>query len=154
MQFDRFVLRSGTIRRSLTLLIAVAAIVTGILGMHALLGGTGNAASAHAVQSLSVVGDSHIAELTASGHDGVVTFAASAPSAVTDCAAGACAPGHNMAAMLCLVALLAAALLLAPAIDRSCTTIFHAIVARTRELISLVAPISPPSLHVLSISRT
>ena len=154
MRLDRFALRSGAIRRSLALLIAVSAIVAGILGMHVLMAGSGIASNAHAAQSMSVGGDSHITELTANGHDGAATFAGSVSSGAADCLAGSCDPVHDVMAMICLLALLVTALLLAPAIGRSRTTLFQDIVARAREFVSRVAPRSPPSLYALSISRT
>ena len=76
-----------------------------------------------------------------------------APSPAEDCG-GFCGPSHDMLGMICVLALLVTVVLLS----------LHLILIRWEELRRIVttlaanaaalAPPAPPSLHVLSISRT
>ncbi|NYD75865.1 DUF6153 family protein [Leifsonia soli] len=149
----------SSVWRPLFLLLAVVGVIVGILGMHTLVSGPADSMSPHAALH-SALGSDHPGEESTKGTDagrGMAMGSSTDPGmdAHAHCAAGGCGPGHDMSAMLCFLALLATVLLLlAPILMRSRWAFFAAIAARAREVPRIIAPASPPSLHVLSISRT
>ena len=126
-------------RRVVIALLAVPAILIGLLAMHFLA-------------SESLAPESH--SMTASAADSpMVAVAHNEAPAPVGCDE-MCAPTHDMLGMACVLALLVSADLI----------IFHVFLFRFRTLgaalrqivarLSALAPPAPPSLHVLSISRT
>jgi hypothetical protein len=130
--------RSSRARRLAIALFAVPAILIGLLAMHVLV-------PAHHTSDAAVV----------HGSAGVMAAAASpsAPVPAEDCG-GMCGPSHEMLGVICVLALLVTVLLLTlqPMLTRweQLRRTVSAIVAKAAAL----AHLPPPSLHVLSISRT
>lgn len=143
-------LRSSPWRRLAIALFAVPAILIGLLAMHVLVTG-----------SMSESGASHpmgaLMADTAQVHDsdaGVIpAMSPNRPGPAGDCG-GLCMPSHDMLGMICVLALLVTVVLLT----------LHLVLVRWEELRRIVATLTakaaalvrsaPPSLHVLSISRT
>jgi len=131
-------------KRLAIVLIAIPAILVGILAMHFLT-------MSNAAHPVDAHGLSHMT--TASG-EVAVTEAVHAPSAAPSDCDGMCGTEHDMIGMACVLALLFTALLL----------VVHLILLRWDSLkmlatsilarVSALAPPEPPSLLVLSISRT
>jgi hypothetical protein len=124
-------------------LVGVVAIVVGLFAMHTLSAGSGHAplaeagTHAHHAAPLSSTPDTH-------------------GSAAVDesCASDGCGPSHAMAWMTCILALLVGSLLLVAA-----ARAWRPSPARGAPVAALlsglrVAPLRPPSLIMLSISRT
>lgn len=133
--------------RLLIVLAAVPAILIGLLAMHVLTtAGTGDT-SASATMATHDMSDTTLM----SEEPGATN--PTAPSPAGDCG-GFCGPSHDMLGMICVLALLVTVVLLS----------LHLILIRWEELRRIVttlaanaaalAPPAPPSLHVLSISRT
>jgi len=126
-------------RRVVIALLAVPAILIGLLAMHFL-----------ASESLAPEAHSMSASVAAPPIPGNTHHEAPAPEGCEEM----CGPTHDMLGMACLLALLVSATLI----------IFHLFLFRFRGIaaalrvivarLSALAPPSPPSLHVLSISRT
>lgn len=76
------------------------------------------------------------------------------PSPVSDDCGGVCMPSHDMLGIFCVLALLAGVILFAlhPALTGWPT--LTRILRPLRLTVAALAPPNPPSLHVLSISRT
>jgi len=129
--------RASTRRRLIVWLVAITGILAGLLSMHTL-----NLESApHAAESVASAPVAH----------GVAHPAAEEPAGAcsTDCD-----PTHSMMVMACILAALATLALLAV---RQITTSWMAIrtvIERASSSLALSFPLSAPSLHVLSISRT
>lgn len=129
-------------RRLLIAVFAVPAILIGLLAMHVLTtAGTGDSSASAAMAT------HHMSDTT------LMSEAPGAPSPAGDCG-GFCGPSHDMLGMICVLALLVTVVLLS----------LHLILIRWEELRRVVtdlaakaaalAPPAPPSLHVLSVSRT
>ena len=140
-------LRSSRRRRLLIALLAVPAILVGLLAMHVLTTtGMGDTSASAATPAHHMGEASLVANESAAGNPAM-------PSPAEDCG-GLCGPGHDMLGMICVLALLVTVVLLA----------LHLILIRWEELWRVIttltakaaalAPPAPPSLHVLSISRT
>lgn len=138
-------LRSSRGRRLLIAVFAVPAILTGLLAMHVLTStGMGDSSASAAMTP-------HMTATLISEEPSAMN--PTAPSAAEDCG-GFCGPSHDMLGMICVLALLVTVVLLS----------LHLILIRWEELRRIVttlaakatalAPPAPPSLHVLSISRT
>ena len=117
-------------KQLLVVVFAVPAILVGLLAMHFLTAG-GPSESAH-TQSMSAV--------------------ASMPTPVDDCESS-CAPSHEMLGMICVLALLAAVVFPVRPIRIRWDYLPRVTANGAARAVSL-APPQPPSLHVLSISRT
>jgi hypothetical protein len=140
------ILRRGAVQNAVLLLAVVAAIVVGLLAMHTFASSMGSheqpAAAAMAMGSPAV----HVDEMTAG--DGSMSTA-------MECS-GLCDPGHSMATMACILALVFTALALATArradllalLPRVRMTLFRAVA------LAALTSKAPPDLNVLSISRT
>lgn len=143
-------LRRSRWRRLAIALFAVPAILIGLLAMHVLTtGGMSEPAapqpmSAHASDSALVHSpDAEMASVLGAGM----------PAPAEDCG-GLCGPSHEMLGMICVLALLVTVVLLT----------LHLILIRWEQMrrtvtalaakAAALAPPAPPSLHVLSISRT
>lgn len=127
-------------KRLAIVLLAVPAILVGLLAMHVLTTGASHA-PASTVQASTVMSDSATDTLSPHAHE------------TTDCD-GLCGPEHDMVGMACILALLMTALLLTVRLTLlrwpAPLTLASTIVADLANL----APPQPPSLLVLSISRT
>lgn len=133
----------GWVRLALVFL-AVPAILVGLLAMHVLTTGTSHAPDAHtsASHTSSVASGSTSADNLA-GH--------SHETANCD---GACGPEHDMLGMACVLALLMTALLLVLQLTLLRWGSPFSIASRVVARFAARAPARPPSLLVLSISRT
>jgi len=133
--------KTMTARTVLLPLFAVAALLLGLLAMHSL-----NLDSAHA--SMPAAGTAHTeAHLTMPATTGEHTGGCS----------NDCAPEHSMLTMACVLALLVGSVLLGAAVIRTIrSTPTRWLLTHIEGLPSLaaLAPPKPPSLLVLSISRT
>lgn len=143
-------LRSSRWRRLAIALFAVPAILIGLLAMHVLTNdGMTDSSASHATSS-------HATDSALAHSEEPAVAAAMNPGAWVpdeDCG-GLCGPGHDMLSMICVLALLVTIVLLT----------LHLVLSRWEELrrvlLALIAkavalaPPTPPSLYVLSISRT
>ncbi|WP_243073719.1 DUF6153 family protein [Microbacterium sp. SS28] len=146
MRTIRAILQS---RSSLTrVLIGVAltlGVIVGLLAMHTLSGG--DASHGHSPAGVAAVADSHAPSM----HD---------PSGVADpelCDCGTSGPvdGHSMLAMACVLGLLITVLILAIPKDLGRVDLRAPLLGLTTEVARrALARARPPSLYVLSISRT
>ncbi|MGV3714040.1 DUF6153 family protein [Pseudolysinimonas sp.] len=146
-------LRSSRWRRLAFALIAVPAIVVGLLAMHVLAAsGMGSAGASYPVsEHTSDVVPMHEAPLVQGAQEAAANPGVPAPA--EDCG-GMCGPSRDMIGMICVLALLVTMVLLTVHLTlirwerlRRAGT---ALVAQATSL----SPPTPPSLHVLSISRT
>lgn len=140
-------LRSSRGRRVMIALFAVPAILIGLLAMHVL--------------TTTGIGDSPTSSSAMPAHHPTTgtpsdEFAATSPgmpASSEDCG-GMCGPSHDMLGMVCVLALLATVILLSLHLVlirwEQLRRFVHALPAKAAAL----APPVPPSLHVLSISRT
>lgn len=141
-------LRTSFSDRWFVAMFSVLAILVGLVAMHVLTGGM-NEATAVSLPTASAIHHAHEVPAPA---DMPMTPSHGAPAG--DCGGGPCMPGHDMLNMLCVLALLVTVILFAlqlllsgwPALTRVVSTLQRNAVA--------LAPPAPPSLHVLSISRT
>ncbi|WP_298866245.1 DUF6153 family protein [uncultured Microbacterium sp.] len=144
----------SVLRRLLVLVPVALAIITGLLGMHTL---TGSHASPTAETTMANVHSAGVAPATSVGGAGAAAMeeGSSAGHCAGDCSYPAGMPDHSMLMMVCVLALLAAVIiLLAPtALALLAYTLARAH-ARGRSLLARLPHPRPPSLIVLSISRT
>lgn len=150
--------------RGLVLTAAAAfLIIAGLLGMHTLtishdattLTGAGSDPR-HAV-SMTAPSDASAADVAAMTNTGGMSPATSRAPAGEHCGSGDCGtsmPDHTML-MMCVLALLSVAIvLLAPAVLAWFCTVLSFPMLSPALLLRTLPPPRPPSLHVLSISRT
>ena len=125
-------------------LFAVPAILIGLLGMHVLTTG-----------STSEAQDHHSSVMLAStvASDVAMVLSPGTASQIDTCGT-ACMPSHDMLGMMCVLALLAGAILLHLQFVLTGWPGFTRILGAAQLKAASVAPPAPPSLHVLSISRT
>ncbi len=153
MPTDCISTRTRTWHCVFVLLVAVAGIITGILAMHVVSTPVSQphefAASQSTPQSATTIAshqaDSHMAALTPTMPDTGTT---------SGCSANGCDPMHDMTAMVCTLALLAATILLiGPTLARALLGIGSR--AAPAHLVRTVARTvgSPPSLFALSVDR-
>jgi len=138
----RFVRPQRTLLREVLLtLVAVAAIVVGLLAMHSLnLDNTQHGAGS-------------AAQMAAPAHHETGTAPLGEHGSSSDCA-GVCGPGHSMTVMACVLVLLVTMIVLGA---RLAVSRWHELRRWAAALVAwavALAPPTPPSLHVLSISRT
>lgn len=139
-------------RRLAIALFAVPAILVGVLAMNLLTAtgmsdhGTNPASAAHQASDTAFV---HVVSADAA----MLAPIPSAPALAEVCGA-LCGPSHVMFEMVCVLALLVTVVLftvrLIPTGGQPLKRVLSALVAKAASL----APPPPPSLHVLSISRT
>ncbi|CAM5455519.1 hypothetical protein LSHI6S_03078 [Leifsonia shinshuensis] len=146
-------LRLNTLQRLVVLLLAVTGILVGLLAMHTLTAVVGDH-SAHHVSALADQEDTMSAPVA-----GADTAAPASSSGLAHSGAdcnGTCESGHNMADMVCLLALLVLTLVLTlrVIITRRGNDLHRLVAALAAAHPAAPAPPSPPSLLVLSISRT
>ncbi|MEQ1734898.1 MAG: DUF6153 family protein [Rhodoglobus sp.] len=132
-------------------LLAVPVILVGLLAMHVLTTGE--------------MGDTGIAVASASHHDRTdappstnATMAAmastpGAPAPPEDCS-GMCGPGHEMLGMVCGLALLITVVLITLQLIFTRWQPLRRVAITIAATAAALAPLPPPSLHILSISRT
>lgn len=127
-----------SLSRTFVLLVAVGAIIAGILAMHTLSSSSAHADTAPAVMS----GDAHSSS---------TLTAATAPQLCDD----PCDSPHNMAMIGCILALLTGVLVVGAALrgSRILFAVRPRIVFSTTARQSSFYGLAPPDLHVLSISR-
>ena len=137
-------------RRLVIALVAVPAILVGLLAMHVLAnGGMSESGSPRAITAHTAM-----AELAHSAEAAMATAPdPSMPLPAGDCG-GMCGPSHDMLGMICVLALLATVVLLAAHLVLIRWEELRRVVATLLANASAMAPLEPPSLHVLSISRT
>lgn len=143
-------LRSSRGRRLAIALLAVPAILVGLLAMHVLITG-GMSGSA-----ISLTSETHH-DSTEAHRSATVTIAATtstpmAPTPAGDCG-GMCEPGHEMLGMICGLALLITVVLVTLRLILTSWQPLKRVVVVIATAAAL-APRPSPSLHVLSISRT
>jgi hypothetical protein len=137
---SRSLTSSGLARWAFALL-AVPAILVGILAMHFLAGLPNGGGQAHAMSASAPAVAEHMST--------------EAVPPVSDSCSAQCGPAHEMTAMACLLlALLVAAVLLAGAMGSTGALSPRMLLARVGAATGGLAPPRPPSLLVLSISRT
>ncbi len=129
-------------------LFAVPAILVGLLAMHVLTAaGVSESGASHAMSGPTAGAPPHSSEAGMAART-----SPNMPAPTEDCG-GQCGPSHDMLSMICVLALLATIILLT----------LHLILIRWGELRRIVTaltakasalPLAPPSLYVLSISRT
>lgn len=159
MLADGISTHARTWRSLFVLLIAVAGIVTGILAMHVVRMPVSQphefAASHTALAGGAEQSPSQSPSHGADAHREALPAAMPATGTTSACAAGGCDPMHDMTAMVCTLALLAATILLmAPALARA--LLGAGTRAAPSTLIRTVARTigsSPPSLLALSVDR-
>ncbi len=145
-------LRNSRGRRLAIALFAVPAILVGLLAMHVLItGGMSDAGASPASPN------HHASEaaIVASGDAGMAMGDPSpdAPAPAEGCG-GLCGPGHDMLGMICVLALLVTVVLLSLHLILIRWEAVQRVVAALVAKAAALAPPAPPSLHVLSISRT
>lgn len=144
-------LRRSRWRRLAIALFAVPAILIGLLAMHVLTSdGMTESAAVHPMSS----GHTTDTALVHGADEAMVSSMSPGLPAPAEGCGGLCGPGHDMLGMICVLALLVTVVLLS----------LHLILIRWEEVRHIVstlaakaaalAPPAPPSLHVLSISRT
>lgn len=144
---------SPTVRRLLLVAPIALAIITGLLAMHTLTGSHDPAASGSSTVSVHT----QVHDMAAS--DGMVTTAITNEVAAGHCEDGcgipAGMPDHSMLMMVCVLALLAAVItLLAPSVLAVLARTLARAHVRTGVMLTALPLPRPPSLLVLSISRT
>ena len=140
------ILRPAVLRKTMLLLVLVGALVAGLLAMHTIASANGGHNAAP---------DSTMA-MQATGNHADVTVAPGGESiAVSDCA-GTCDPGHSMATMVCVLALLISVLALGALRPPALAGLLRAMLPPLRRIVASAAAAFPlpPSLDALSISRT
>ncbi|MBX3309374.1 MAG: hypothetical protein KF739_02940 [Cryobacterium sp.] len=144
-------LRSSRWRRLAIALLGVPAILIGLLAMHVLTNdGMSESGAPHAISTLMTD-----AAPAAHGHDAGMAPMTSpdTPAPTGDCE-GPCGPSHDILGMICILALLVTIVLLTLHLILIRWEQLRRVVAALAAKAATLAPAAPPSLHVLSISRT
>ncbi|MEP7113067.1 MAG: DUF6153 family protein [Ilumatobacteraceae bacterium] len=131
-------------RTVLLSLFAVAALIVGLIAMHSL-----NLDNSHHAAGLASPAADHHAPASST------TDTSALASHTLECGGEGCDPGHSMSFMTCILALLVASIAFGVAVTALLGR--HGNIRRQLQLLvtrlhSAIPP--PPSLHVLSISRT
>jgi hypothetical protein len=129
--------------RTLLLLAGTFALIVGLLAMHTLNGD----AESHHQATTATIGGAMVADAS-SGHSAPTT-----EDCTYDCAEPAGMPAHDVLMVACVLALLVMLLVLVAPVTVGVWWPFRALLRGTPAVGSL-APRRPPSLLVLSISRT
>ncbi|MDN4613168.1 DUF6153 family protein [Leifsonia sp. F6_8S_P_1B] len=149
--------RLSGMQRIVVLLLAVTGIVVGLLAMHTLTTVAGDHTTHHATAAATHDHAAVASTATAAVHPAAIADNAMTgmPGPTSDCN-GTCDSGHNMANMVCLLALLVLTLVVTLRVifTRWGNDLHRLVAALTAALPAVLAPPSPPSLHILSISRT
>jgi hypothetical protein len=128
------------------LLVLVGALVAGLLAMHTIASAMGGHNDSPA---------STMAMQATGNHADVTVVPGGESTAVSDCA-GTCDPGHSMATMVCVLALLISVLALGALRPPALASLLRVMLAPLRRIVASAAAAFPlpPSLDALSISRT
>jgi len=134
-------LRRGGIGRTVLLVALVGGVLVGLLAMHTISSSPGG--HSESIPAMS-------ADMTS--HGDVVAPAATMPA---DCS-GMCDPGHIMASMVCVLALLFSVVALTISASRRWSMFLAALQARWLAIAAAAVAVMPlpPDLNALSISRT
>jgi len=137
--------------RWVVVVFAVPAVLIGLVAMHSLTSGGMNETAITTLPSASV---GHHTSSTVPLAD-MVAMAPShdAPAPGGDCG-GPCMPSHDMLGMLCVLALLVTVIVFAMRLLLGALPALRSVLGTLHRKAVALAPPSPPSLHVLSISRT
>lgn len=124
----------------------VIALLAGLLAMHTLT----STMESHAGDGSTTIAIASEADHSAHG------AVASLPESVVAACSGTCDPGHTMAAMACILALLAATLALGAARASNGAIVIPRPAQHQRDILAVASLETrpPPDLNVLSISRT
>jgi hypothetical protein len=134
-----------TWHRLLIALFGVGAILVCLLALH---GAVGNGNGGSGSVAPSPVAPQFIQQAAAPAVDRDVSL-----SGGEECSL-ACAPAHEMIAMACMLVLLITGVLLAAHLLLTHWKIYPHILGSLAVRVATLAPPAPPSLHLLSISRT
>lgn len=139
-------LRPPVLRKTMLLLVLVAALVAGLLAMHIVASAMGGHNDAPA-STMAMQGAVH--------HADAIAVPGDESTAVSDCA-DSCDPGHSMVTMVCVLALLITVLALGALRRPALSGLLRAILLPLRRIVAFAAAAFPlpPSLNALSISRT
>lgn len=137
-------IRLHTWKRLALILLAVSAILVGLLAMHVLSTSHSPAADTHGSETHSVVVSDAAPVTTGDAHS----------HDATECDGGLCGGEHGMLAAACILALLVSILLLTLTLTLLRWGTWGNVASTLLALIGVRAPARPPSLIVLSISRT
>lgn len=130
---------------------ALPAILIGVIAMHVLSNdGMAESAAAHATGSGPMIasGPVHGAD------EGIASAQGPGLPAPAEGCEGLCGPGHAMLGMICVLALLVTSVLLTLRLMLVRCADVRRMVRSLAANAAALAPPTPPSLHVLSISRT
>ncbi|CAN5431616.1 hypothetical protein BH10ACT4_BH10ACT4_01670 [soil metagenome] len=127
------------------MLVLASGVIIGLLAMHTIVSSPGD----HGEQVPAMA-----AEMATPG--GAVALATSDTVGMPGTCSGMCDPGHAMASMACVLALLFGGLVLFITNSRQWSTYFAATRSRWRAIgpVACLAMPPPPDLNALSISRT
>jgi Family of unknown function (DUF6153) len=143
--------RPSWLRVAITAL-GAAALLVGLLATHVVISG-GHSGHAHSADS-SASSTVPTADHTAHELHAMAALPAAMLGAAADPCDGTCPPAHTVIAMTCIIALLISVLVLVVAvIVRRWVRLSHGIRSLASRVAGLAFP-DPPSLLVLSISRT
>lgn len=151
--------RPPSLRYLLLALVAVPVIVLGILAMHFLAGGSlaaGSLASGSlGGTSLGESPSTHAMVESGHTHPGSPQSAPAVPADDCDgmCAAGHNMPDHSLMAMVCVLAIMIYVLLFMVPVTWTRWASSGALPRSLAALLATLAPRSPPSLSMLSLSR-
>ena len=142
---------TARVRRLLTLILAVAGILLGLIAMHSVdLGASPSAAASHLHEAAE---PAHAPSHPSPGV-GVAAMASSTSVVGGEDCAGMCAMECLAIGMACAMALLTAVVLLGRRASDSWMPLPQQLADVARTLPRLLVPPAPPSLTALSISRT
>ncbi len=146
--------RPPSVRYLLLALVAVPVIVLGILAMHFLASGS-LAAGSLGGTALGESTSTHAMVESGHTHPGAPETAPAAPADDCDgmCAAGHNMPDHSLMAMVCVLALMIYMLLFMVPVTWARWASSGALPRSLAALLATLAPRSPPSLSMLSLSR-
>lgn len=141
------ILRPTVLRKTMMLLVLVGALVAGLLAMHTIASAMGDHNDAP--------GSTMAMQGTVDHADAMVIPGSGESTAASDCA-GTCDPGHSMATMVCVLALLISVLALGALRPPALAGLLKVVLPPLRRIVASAAAAFPlpPSLDALSISRT
>jgi len=140
------IFRRNPARSTLVLLAVVIALLAGLLAMHTLTS---------TMESHDGNGSATLVMASETGHSAHGAVPNLPESVVAECF-GTCEPDHTMAAMACILALLAATLALGAARSSNGAIVIARSAQHHRDILAVAAREArpPPDLKALSISRT
>jgi hypothetical protein len=148
-------LRSSQVRKTLLLVTVVLALLAGLLAMHTISTTMGSHSQPEAA-AMAMSAGTHVETGAHVGARSHVDSYSHDPVGAGECD-GECGPGHDMAAMVCVLALLFTSLLLVlvqAGSGRRTLVSGRLTIVRTLRVTALRSFRDPPDLVKLSISRT